>query len=202
VRRGWVHVGAIALVVLVACSRRGSSVPFEPADLASIELTAKDAPSGLGYVPGFSGDQDLDAFARDAAERTDLIDDGFELGNGALFVPADRVNGGHLAPHDPIVQGIAAVFAGANGASSALHRFLEDVRTRQLPGARDGTAPGFGDESYRLEGTNSDGASVTVVAWRRGNVILTVLGTSFDPDRVLTLAEMLDGRATAAANPS
>jgi hypothetical protein len=192
----------LALVVLAACSRGEPSGSFQPSDLASIELTAKDAPSGLGYVPAFSGDQNLDAFARDATERAHLVQDGFELGNGAVFVPADRVDGGHLKPSDPIVQGIAVVFAQPSGASSALKRFLDDVRTRQLPGARDGAEPGFGDESYRLDGTNSDGAAVTLVAWRRGNVILAVLGTSFDPDQVLRLADLMDGRARAAASVS
>ena len=190
---------AIALVMLAACSRGEHAGTFEPSDLASIELTAKDAPPGLGHVPAFSGDQDLEAFARNDAERRHLVEDGFELGNGALFVPADRVDGGHLELRDPIVQAIAAVFATPAGAPTALGRFLDDLRARQLPEAHAAPAPGLGYESYRLDGTNSDGAAVTVVAWRQANVILTVVGTSFDPDRILRLADLADGRAAAAS---
>ena len=93
---------ALLLVTIVACSHP-STPRYQPSDLVAIELRPADAPAGLAYVPQFSGDQDLDAFARDDAERARLAGDGFELGNGALFVPAERVSGGHLTPRDPIV---------------------------------------------------------------------------------------------------
>ena len=124
--------------------------------------------------------------------------DGFELGNGALFVPADRVSGGHLTARDPIVQGTVAVFSRDEGASASLGRFLDDLRTRQLRGVTDGPPPALGDESYRLEATNADGASVTVLAWRHANLVLVVIGTSFAPASVERLAHLVDARALAA----
>ena len=165
----------------------------------AIELRPADAPAGLAYVPQFSGDQDLDAFARDDAERAQLAGDGFELGNGALFVPADRVSGGHLTARDPIVQGTVAVFARDEGASASLGRFLDDLRSRQLRGATDGAPPELGNESYRLDATNADGASVTVLGWRDANLVLVVIGTSFAPTSVEALARLVDARALSAA---
>jgi hypothetical protein len=165
----------------------------------TIELGPDDAPAGLAYVEQFSGDQDLDAFARDDAERARLADDGFELGNGALFVPADRAAGGHLTARDPIVQGTVAVFARDEGASASLGRFLGDLRSRQLRRAADGASPALGDESYRLDATNADGATVTVLGWRDANLVLVVVGTSFAPASVEALARLVDARALSAA---
>ena len=54
------------------------------------------------------------------------------------------------------------------------------------------------DESYRLEATNADGASVTVLAWRHANLVLVVIGTSFAPASVERLAHLVDARALAA----
>ena len=194
---------ALAFVVLAACSSSPSTTAatsrYEPADLGGIELLPADAPSGLSYVPAFSGDQDLDAFARDAGEKAALTADGFELGNGALFVPSDRAGGGHLTPADPIVQGTVAVFARDDGASSSLTRYLTDLRERQFTGTRDRDAIALGDEAYRMDATNSDGAPVTVLAWRRANLVMVVIGTSFPPSSVETLARLVDGRAAGIA---
>ena len=191
---------ALAFVALAACSSTPSATArYEPADLAGIELVPTDAPSGLAYVPEFSGDQDLDAFARDATEKAALTADGFELGNGALFVPSDRASGGHLTPKDPIVQGTVAVFARDDGASSSLVRFLTDLRERQLTGARDRDAAALGDEAYRMDATNGDGAPVTVLAWRRANLVMVVIGTSFPSSSVEGLARLVDGRAAGVA---
>jgi hypothetical protein len=184
--------------MIVACSHP-STPRYQPSDLVAIELRPADAPAGLAYVPQFSGDQDLDAFARDDAERARLAEDGFELGNGALFVPAERVSGGHLTARDPIVQGTVAVFARDEGASASLGRFLDDLRSRQLRGATDGAAPALGNESYRLDATNPDGAGVTVVGWRDANLVLVVIGTSFAPASVEALARLVDARALSAA---
>jgi len=191
--------GALLLLTVVACSHP-STPRYQPSDLAAIELRPADAPSGLAYVPQFSGDQDLKAFARDAAEQARLAADGFELGNGALFVPADRVSGGHLTARDPIVQGTVAVFARDEGASASLGRFLDDLRTRQLRGATDGASPALGDESYRLDATNADGATVTVLAWRHANLVLVMIGTSFAPASVERLARLVDARALATSS--
>jgi hypothetical protein len=194
--RGW----ALAFVALAACSSSPSATArYEPADLGGIELAPPDAPSGLAFVPEFSGDQDLDAFARDATEKAALTADGFELGNGALFVPSDRAAGGHLTPEDPIVQGTVAVFARDEGASSSLGRFLSDLRERQFTGARDRDAIALGDEAYRMDATNSDGAPVTVLAWRRANLVMVVIGTSFPASSVEALARVVDGRAAGVA---
>jgi hypothetical protein len=191
---------ALAFVALAGCSSPPSATArYEPADLAGIELAPADAPSGLAYVPEFSGDQDLDAFARDAGEKAALTADGFELGNGALFVPSDRAAGGHLTPADPIVQGTVAVFARDDGASSSLARFLSDLRERQLTGTRDGDAGPLGDEAYRMDAKNGDGARVTVLAWRRANLVMVVIGTSFPASSVETLARLVDGRAAGVA---
>ncbi len=206
----WAAIGA--LLVLAACTRSpstatptehpsppiGSTGPFRPDDMASIELTPRDAPAGLGYVAAFSGDQDIVAFARDATEEQHLADDGFLSANGAVFVPADRVDGGKLTPRDPIVQSTVVVFSRGVGASSTLRRYVADVRDRQLTGTTAGAAPPLGDEAYRLDGTNADGSTVTVFAWRRGNLVLVVLGTSFPPAHTLRLATLIDARAQAA----
>jgi hypothetical protein len=148
-------------------------------------------------VPEFSGDQDLDAFARDATEKAALSADGFELGSGSLFVPSDRAAGGHLTADDPIVQGTIAVFARDDGASASLARFMTDLRERQLTGAQDRDAVRLGDEAYGLDATNSDGAHVTVLAWRRANLVMAVIGTSFPAATVEALARLVDGRAAA-----
>jgi hypothetical protein len=191
---------ALALAVLAACSSPpASAARYQPDDLRGIELAPSDAPSGLSYVPAFSGDQDLDAFARDANEKAALTADGFELGNGSLFVPSARAGGGHLTPADPIVQGTVAVFARDDGASSSLTRFLNDLRERQFTGARDRDAVALGDEAYRLDATNHDGAPVTVLAWRRANLVMVVIGTSFPPSSVEALARLVDGRAARIA---
>ena len=167
--------------------------------MAGIELRPADAPSGLAYVRRFSGDQDLDAFARDAQEETALSADGFELGNGALFVPIDRATGARLRARDPIVQGTVAVFASDAGASASLARFLEDLRGRQLRATSTGSAPSLGDEAYRLDAFNTDGARVRVVGWRRQNLVLVVIGTSFPAASVVALARLVDGRAADTA---
>lgn len=206
----WAAIGA--LLVLAACTRSsstaapssssatsiGSTGPFRPNDMASIELTSRDAPAGLGYVAAFSGDQDIVAFARDATEEQHLADDGFLSANGAVFVPADRVDGGKLTPRDPIVQSTVVVFSRGVGASSTLRRYVADVRDRQLTGATTGAPPPLGDETYRLDGTNADGSTVTVFAWRRGNLVLVVLGTSFPTADTLRLATLIDARAATA----
>jgi len=191
---------AVAIVALAACSSPPSATArYQPDDLRGIELAPSDAPSGLSYVPAFSGDQDLDAFARDAGEEAALTADGFELGNGSLFVPSDRAGGGHLSPADPIVQGTVAVFARDDGASSSLTRFLTDLRDRQFTGVHDRDAGALGDEAYGMDATNRDGAPVTVLAWRRANLVMVVIGTSFPPSSVEALARLVDGRAAGVA---
>jgi hypothetical protein len=185
------------LLVVAACSSPASSeaVRYQPSDLASIGLMAVDAPAGLAYVRRFSGDQGLEAFGRDAQERAALSSDGFELGSGAVFVPRDRVSGRRLAVNDPIVQGTVAVFSRDDGASSSLARYLDDLRGRQLRATASGVPEPLGDEAYRLDARNADGARVTVIGWRRANLVLVVIGTSFPPAKVVALARLVDDRA-------
>jgi hypothetical protein len=188
----------VVAVALAACS--STPTPrYEPADLRAIELRAADAPAGLGFVPRFSGDQDLEAFARDAQERSALQGDGFELGSGAVFVPADRVDADRLRVRDPIVQETVAVFARDDGASATLERYMDDLRNRQLRAIRTGLPEPLGDETYRLDAQNTDGATVTVIGWRRANLVLVVIGTSFPPSSVVALARLVDARAAGAA---
>ena len=97
-----------------------------------------------------SGFHELDAFARDDVERGHLVDDGFEIGHVALFLPPDSVDGDPPLTNDSvIVQGIAGLFHDADGAGSSLERYVEDLRTRQVPGAIDVPADGLGDHVVR-----------------------------------------------------
>jgi len=61
------------------------------------------------------------------------------------------------------------------------------------------TPPSLGNESYRLDATNADGANVTVLGWRDANLVLVVIGTSFAPASVEALARLVDARALSAA---
>ena len=47
--------------------------------------------------------------------------------------------------------------------------------------------------------TNRDGAPVTVLAWRRANLVMVVIGTSFPASSVEALARLVDGRAAGMA---
>jgi hypothetical protein len=193
---------ALLVILLAACTSTPTSSPapiYGPQDLHAIELRAGDAPRGLAIVPRFSRDQGLNAFARDDQERAALSADGFERGSGAVFVPRDRVSGGTLRVGDPIVQGTVAVFSRDDGASDALARYLQDLRGRQLRATSTGVVRPIGDETYLVNGLNSDGAHVTVIAWRRANLVLVMIGTSLSPAAVVSLAQLVDARAAGAA---
>ncbi|MGB7805368.1 MAG: hypothetical protein WBM72_07180, partial [Actinomycetota bacterium] len=95
--RGIVRSSVIVCSMLLAsCTvhlgsdEAASSAPgsFHRQDLDAIVLTPADAPPGTGYAEALSGFQDLDAFAKDAQERSDLVDDGFVVGHVSLFGPA------------------------------------------------------------------------------------------------------------------
>ena len=93
-----------------------------------IVLGPDDAPDGTAYVDAVSGFQDLDAFARDDAERSHLVDDGFEVGHLALFFPAGHTDGGAPEPlsnDSVIVQGMTGLFHDADGAESSLERYVQ-----------------------------------------------------------------------------
>ena len=172
--------------------------PYTRADVDAIVLGPDDAPDGTAYVDGVSGFQDLQAFARDATERAHLVEDGFQVGHLALFFPAGHANGGAPEPltnRSTIVQGITGLFRDPAGAERSLERYEQDLRSRQLPDARDIPADGLGDTSFGLRGKTSDGARVQIFVWRIGNLILAVSGSGpLAPGEVRALADLVDGR--------
>jgi hypothetical protein len=185
------------LLLLAACSSAGdegnasgrsSQSPSpprspEPAtplpDLAQIVLQADEAPEGTRQVEGVGGEQDLDAFARDATERAALVEDGFVSGYVSYFAPEAYFDPeAFVGRDDTSYQVIAGLFEHPEGASSSLHRFMGDLRDRQLQGAEDAVAPSLGDESFGLAGTSSsDGSAVLVLLWRQGNVLLVLVAS-------------------------
>ena len=168
--------------------------------MASIELTPRDAPAGLGYVAAFSGDQDIVAFAA-TRPRSSIWRTTGSVGNGAVFVPADRVDGGKLTPRDPIVQSTVVVFSRGGGIVHA-RRYVADVRDRQLTGTTDGAPPRSATRHTASTARTPTARTVTVFAWRRGNLVLVVLGTSFPPADTLRLATLIDARGDGRAGGS
>lgn len=197
-------VAALALLVAAGCDADGTSAtesqagPYTRADVDAIVLGPSDAPKGTSYVDGVSGFQDLQAFARDDVELARLQEDGFQMGHLALFFPSGHADGGTPEPltnRSTIVQGITGLFRDADGAERSLERYVQDLRSRQLPGARDVSAAGLGDTSFGLRGKTSDGARVQMFAWRIGNLILALSGSGpIEPAEVRALADVLDGR--------
>lgn len=199
----WGRSLALALVLLsAACSSDGvreapeptvptdRSQPAELPDLAAIVLQADEAPEGTRQVEGVGGEQDLDAFARDADERAALVDDGFVSGYVSYFAPEAYFDPDEfVGKDDASYQVIAGLFEDADGASSSLHRFMGDLRDRQLDGAEEVGAPGLGDESFGLAGRSaSDGSDVLVLLWREGNVLLVVVASGAVDQGTLTRA--------------
>ena len=176
-----------------------SSAPgsFHRDDLGAIVLTRDDAPPGTGYAEAYSGFQDLDAFAKDAQERSDLVEDGFVVGHVSLFCPAgwSGPGSGELPLDAPFAQGITGLFVTAAGASSAYGRFGQDLRTRQFDHSEELPAPDLGQESFALEGT-SGGSHLVIVVWRDDNLVLAVSGSGvLDADDVRALASLVRHRA-------
>ena len=160
-------------------------------------LTPDDAPPGTGYAEALSGFQDLDAFAKDAQERSDLVDDGFVVGHVSLFGPAgwSGPGSGELPLDAPFAQGITGLFTTADGAASAYGRFGQDLRTRQFDRSEELPAPDLGQESFALEGT-SGGSHLVIVVWRDDNLVLAVSGSGvLDADDVRALASLVRARA-------
>ena len=94
-----------------------------------------------------------------------------------------------------IVQGIAGLFHDADGAGNSLERYVEDLRSRQVPGAIDVPADGLGDQSFGLRGETPDGAEVQIFAWRIENLLLVISGSGrMTTEQVRGLADVLDGR--------
>ena len=59
--------------------------------------------------------------------------------------------------------------------------------------------PRFSGNQTLGEFARDDGAGVTVIGWRRSNLILVVVGTSFPPASIEALARLVDGRASGIA---
>jgi hypothetical protein len=88
-----VHLGRsltlLVLVVATAASCGGGEEAITPEDLPRIVLQANEAPPGTAKAAQVGGAQDLDAFARDAAEREALVADGFVQGYVVYFAPSE-----------------------------------------------------------------------------------------------------------------
>lgn len=203
--RGTIRSSAIVCSLLLASctvhlgSDGISSVPgsFHREDLDAIVLTPDDAPPGTGYAAALSGFQDVDAFAKDAQERSDLVDDGFVVGHVSLFGPAgwSGPGSGELPLDAPFAQGITGLFTTADGAASAYGRFGQDLRTRQFDRSEELPAPDLGQESFALEGT-SGGSHLVIVVWRDDNLVLAVSGSGvLDAGDVRALAALVRYRA-------
>ena len=125
-------------------------------------------------------------------------EDGFQVGHLALFFPSGHANGGAPEPltnRSTIVQGITGLFRDPAGAERSLERYEQDLRSRQLPDARDIPADGLGETSFGLRGKTSDGARVQIYVWRIGNLILAVSGSGpLAPGEVRSLADLVEGR--------
>lgn len=191
---------ALALLLALAAGCSGGAGDHGAHDrLARIVLSPLQAPAGTRFVEGVSGFQDLEAFARDAAELAALRRDGFVLGHLALFLPAHRR--GPLRAEDPIVQGIAGAFATPFGARRALARFVVDLRERQLPGAVAVPPPaGLGPDAVGLRGRSRTGAAAFVLVWRQDALVLAVSGQgSAANGPVEALAAWVAARARASA---
>ncbi len=200
---------SLAMVALAALAAPGchsadapAAIPrgrFTRGDVGAIVLQPSDALKGTMYVDPISGFQDVTTFARDGVELGHLRDDGFEVGHLALFFPAGHANGGAPKPltnDSVIVQGIAGLFQDADGAERSLERYVDDLRSRQLPDAHDVASDGLGDRAFGLQGTTSDGSRVLMYVWRVDNLILAVSGSGpVDSADIRALADMVNGRA-------
>jgi hypothetical protein len=187
-------VVAVALAA-AACSTGGDG---QPPALEDIVLQADEAPEGTRKVADAGGQQDLDAFARNAAERAALVEDGFVTGYVAYFAPEAYFDPEEFVDEDAVsFQVIAGRFEDADGASSSLHRFMEDLRGRQLDQAEAVEAPPLGDESFGLSGRSAgDGSAVLVLLWREGDLLLVVIGSgAFDEESVAGAARAMAERA-------
>jgi hypothetical protein len=198
---------ALILLALMGGASCGSAWRVDPppgriarTDLEAIVLSTDDAPRGTAYVVTVSGFQDLRTFARDAAELTHLRRDGFVVGHLALFLPrSHEEDSAPLTTRSVIVQGITGLFRSAAGARSALERFVQDLRVRQIPTAADVGTGSLGDQAFGLAGDTADGSHVLIFAWRVDNLVLAVSGSGrIGADEVRRIAGVVDARAAEA----
>jgi hypothetical protein len=194
----------VAALVAAAC---GSSPRFTPDDLPRIVLRADEAPAGTRMVEERGGSADLEAFATSPAERRALVADDFVRGYVVYFAPetyffTTRPSDAELEAAVS-VQVIAGLFEGGDGARSSLDRYVEDLSTRQVPGAATEPSDALGEQAFRLEGAAPDGTTVIAYLWRMGNLVLVVVGSGPIRDAVvLGLARTVDARTHDAATPA
>lgn len=196
------HAAPVAGAILLCAVACGPAPPdtIRRGDLARIVLARGDAPDGTVYLATVSGPSDLASFARDEPELERLRDEGFVAGHLSLFVLPDRSSPeGSLAEGQRVVQQVAGLFRRPGGADSAMLRFVDDLRVRQLPDAEVVDARRLGDRSVGLAGLTPDGAPIRMFVWRERNLILfvSVVGDMPAGD-VRALADELQGRADAA----
>jgi hypothetical protein len=190
---------AVAIVVVTASACASGGDALEREDLPVIILQADEAPEGTRKVADVGGEQDLDVFARDATERAALVEDGFLAGYVVYFAPEASFAPGGSADDDAVAfQAIAGLFRDADGASSSLHRYLDDLRTRQIESVVTLEAVDVGEESFGLRGrAPADGSPLLVYLFRVRNVILVVSGSGpVDEAAVAAAAEAMAARAT------
>jgi hypothetical protein len=125
------------------------------------------------------------------------VADGFVSGYVVFFPPESYFRKRPHADTDVAYQAIAGLFEDADGAASSLHRYVEDLRARQMTGASDVSAGGLGEEAFGLAGAaSSDGSFLRVYAWRVSNLILVLVASGpVDEDTALRLARTMDDRA-------
>jgi hypothetical protein len=193
-RRSFALVTLLA-TLLGACGR-SEEPSFGADDLRPILLHPDEAPPGT-RASTLGGRSDLDAFARDAAERDALVADGFVSGYVVYFPPESYFRHEPHADTDVAYQAIASVFESADGAASSLRRYVGDLRTRQMTGPAAISSGGLGDEAFGLAGgAASDGSFLRVYAWRVSNLILVLVASGpVDEGTALGLARTMDGRA-------
>lgn len=200
------RVLTLAILVFAAANCRSSgdgpieAGRFTRVDLDAIVLQRADAPLATAYVDGVSGFKTLRSFARDDEELVHLKEDGFLVGHVVLFLPADHVSATGPTPpltnDSVIVQGITGLFHDPDGADRSLERYVEDLKTRQIPDASEVAADGLGDRSFGLRGMTPDGSRVLIFVWRVDNVILIVSGSGPLPAaEVRALADLVNARA-------
>ena len=152
------------------------------------------------------GSADLEAFATSPAERRALVADDFVRGTSCTsretYFSTTRPSNAELEAAISI-QVIAGLFEGGDGARSSLDRYVEDLSTRQVPGAATEPSDVLGEQAFRLEGAAPDGTTVIAYLWRMGNLVLVVVGSGPIRDAVvLGLARTVDARTHDAATPA
>ena len=191
---------AATVVVMTTSACASSEDAFEREDLPAIVLQADEAPVGTRKVADAGGEQDLDAFARDATERAALVEDGFLSGYVVYFAPEAWFEPGEFVDDGPVAfQAIAGLFRDADGASSSLRRYLGDLRTRQIQDAVTlEAAVDVGEESFGLRGrAPADGSPLLVYLFRVRNLVLVVSGSGpVDEAAVAAAADAMAARAT------